>query len=92
MAYWMAVLAGIVESEHAPSTTRKQVVAGLFMYSDKDLCIVNQPNPHRYLNQIRFILGLQDCRVINQQTLEAARFLRANHQDVEWVSMGFVTE
>ena len=57
MAYWMAVLAGIVESEHAPSTTLKQVVDGLFMYSDKDLCIVNQTNPHRFLDQVRLEMG-----------------------------------
>ena len=57
MAYWMAVLAGIVESEYASSTTRKQVVDGSFMYSDKDLCIVNQTNPHRFLDQVRLELG-----------------------------------
>lgn len=57
MAYWMAVLAGIVESEHASSATWKQVVDGSFMYSDKDLCIVNQNNPHRFLDQVRLELG-----------------------------------
>ena len=87
MSSWMLVLAGIIPSRGEPTEKTRMVLRGQYVYSLEDLQRIYAVNPIVEMEKVEtpicFILGGKDCRVVNQQTLEAYRLLRSFGRDVE---------
>ena len=87
MAFWMLVLAGVIPSRAVPTEKVQRVLEGSYIYSTDDLKAVQAVNPIQSLDKVKtpvcFILGGRDCRVMNQQSLEAYRILKGLGREVE---------
>lgn len=95
MPSWMLVLSGIIPSRGELNEKARMVLRGQYMYSLEDLQRVHAVNPMREMEKVEtpicFVLGGRDCRVVNQQTLEAYRLLKSFGKDVEWGRNWYLT-